>query len=127
MDKQRRTAVRRSFVMKDNVAGKLRRYTSKILHEHNVVLAGHVGSVVTFLFLWPFTVFRLPTPDSRLVLVTPLLITHYLLLFLTLDSRLLTADRRLSFPAIFASLREAKLVTLSSGYVTLSARSRFVE
>jgi len=32
--------------MKDNVAGKLRRYTTTTLHEYKVVLAGYVGSVV---------------------------------------------------------------------------------
>ncbi len=48
-----KTIIHRPFValepvsnVKDNVAGKLRRYTSTTLHEYNVVLAGYVGSVV---------------------------------------------------------------------------------
>ncbi len=46
-------AVVRSFVASEpvsdvrrNVAGELRRYTTTTLQEHNVVLAGYVGSVV---------------------------------------------------------------------------------
>ena len=31
--------------MKDNVAGKLRRYTNITLHEYGIVLADHIGSV----------------------------------------------------------------------------------
>ncbi len=33
--------------MKDNVVGRLRRYTNTTLHEHNVVLADGIGSVAS--------------------------------------------------------------------------------
>ncbi len=33
--------------MKDNVAGKLRRYTNTTLHEHDVVLADRIGPVAS--------------------------------------------------------------------------------
>jgi len=33
--------------MKDNVAGKLRRYTNTTLHEHDVVLPDRIGSVAS--------------------------------------------------------------------------------
>ena len=45
--------------MKDNVAGKLRRYTNTTLHKHDVVLADRIGSVASensdrqvFLLAW---------------------------------------------------------------------------
>ena len=53
LQEERQFSVIRSFValepvsdVRDNVAGKLRRYTSTTLHEYSVVLPGYVGSVV---------------------------------------------------------------------------------
>ncbi len=67
--------------MKDNVAHKVRRYTSTTLHEYNVVLAGYVGSVVVphvLVSAFPIQSF------SRFFIAScdPLLITHYSLLLL---------------------------------------------